>query len=255
MRRLLVPMPFPVPAQERYVTYDMMLNDIGFWYPILTRAEVLTPKTIIVNQCSTEDFPVNRIKAAMDEIGYPCFFRGGNISASLKHHWKDTCFVEKPLIDSEIYSRCLRVVKHCIDGNQGAEPLLYSNWAIREFIKADTVGTYRDMPLKREIRAFIKDNAVHCLHDYWQDQAPAEFSRNKLITGNKRVSDVIADVYKEAEKVAKYFYGYWSCDFMLSQTGEWYAIDMALGEDSYHHPDCQKLAKGIVNKELEIART
>lgn len=238
MRRIKVTMPFPVPAQERYVPYDMMLNDLGFWYPILLRTCVNVPPTIIVNfgQQSYES-TARRIKYAMEEIGYPCFFRGCSIAGSLKHYWKDTCFIETPLTEEQIIERMKRVVKYCGDSNQGAQPLIYENWAIRKYIECDNISTYRDMPLKKEIRVFIKDNKVLCMHPYWSEQMPK---------GNiSYPSDELDKLHEDAEKVAEYFYGYWSCDFLLSKSGEWYAIDMALGEDSFHYKPCRN--QGDIN--------
>jgi len=231
MRRLKIEMPFPVPAQERYVPYDMMLNDIGFWYPILKRSGVNTPKTIIINTYD-EKFPVREISEAMFNIGFPCFFRGGSIAASLKHQWEKTCFVKEPIFGNEIAIRCQKVLKHCIDGNQGAEPLLYDYWAVRKYIECETIGTYRDMPLKKEMRVFIDKNVPVCIHSYWEKQ---------LQGCNLEVNDSeVVAVFNEACKVAKYFFGFWSCDFMLGKDGKWYCIDMALGEDSFHSDGCLK---------------
>ena len=233
MRRLKIDMPFPIPAQERYVPYDMMLNDIGFWYPILKRSGVNTPRTIIINSYDEKFFPVREISEAMFKIGFPCFFRGGNIASSLKHQWDKTCFIKEPIFGNDIAVRCQKILKHCIDGNDGAEPLLYDYWAVREYIDCKTVGIYRDMPLKKEVRVFIKNNKVDCIHNYWNEQIP-----KGVVVFTEKELELINS---EASKVAKYFYGYWSCDFMLGINGIWYAIDMALGEDSFHQKGCNKL--------------
>jgi len=204
MRRIKIEMPYPVPAQERYVPYDMMLNDIGFWYPILRRSGVFTPKTILVN--GDVEPPASRIKQAMDEIGYPCFFRGGSIASSLKHRWEETCFIKESITHEEILNRCLKVLLHCSSTNSGAEPLIYDNWAIREYIVCDTVYYYRHMPLKKEMRVFIDGNSIVCMHHYWDEQIP-----EGVVIFSKEELDAL---YKEAEKVAKYFmvrdrYGTW----------------------------------------------
>ena len=34
--------------------------------------------------------------------------------------------------------------------------------------------------------------------------------------------------------IANIFTGYWSCDFLKSERGNWYLTDMAIGERSYH---------------------
>ncbi|KKN09499.1 hypothetical protein LCGC14_1045840, partial [marine sediment metagenome] len=39
--------------------------------------------------------------------------------------------------------------------------------------------------------------------------------------------------------VAKLFDGYWSLDWSMDHAGNWWVIDMAEGDRSYHWPDCK----------------
>lgn len=236
-----------------YNPFDMMLNDLGFWYPILLRSGVPTPRTVIVNTDSkaapTWDPPeafertAPRILVAMDGMGYPCFFRGGQTSA--KHDWNETCFVAARPTEGEVLDRMLRIWEICYTGNIGAEPLLYENWVVREIIPTTAVLTTRrgGMPVVTEMRFFLNDGSIACAHPYWPRKAlEAEGSiSDKEYDALCRISQEDANrVWGLALRVGKYFPGYWSCDFLKSSTGVWYCTDMAQGEDSYHDPDCSK---------------
>lgn len=248
----------PVPGMEEfgvtgdwYAPYDMMMNDIGFWYPILTRTGVNVPRTIIINADSRgprdlihlldgvepEGFrkTLQRIQTAMNEIGYPCFFRGGHTSG--KHDWGKTCFVKKPQSFDELKSRLMNVIGLCVTHNLGATPMLYENWAVREFIPTTPEFLhFNGMPIVKEFRFFLKDGEVDCFHPYW----PKEALKDGTVSPEAytRLCDLYAEdeelLYNEALKVGKYFPGYWSCDFLKSSTGMWYCTDMAQGADSYH---------------------
>ena len=77
------------------------LNCLSYWYPILQKTGVLTPRTEIIRtdldlslvldggDVPTEagDF-VAEVGKACNAFGYPCFLRTGVFSG--KHSWKDT---------------------------------------------------------------------------------------------------------------------------------------------------------------------
>ena len=238
-----------------YSPFEMMLNDLGFWYPILLRTGVPTPRTIIINadsKLSPRDLVLlldgerpegieetaERILLAMDSIGYPCFFRGGQLSD--KHGWKDTCFVAQRPSTDEIMGRMGGIVEQCAMGNIGASPLLYENWVIRELIPTTPYLTFfrGEMPIVKEVRIFVRDGVVVCSHPYWPKEAITTIDEEthaalcSLSDGDRE------QVHSMANVISKYFRGYWSCDFLKSTAGEWYCTDMAQGEDSYHWADC-----------------
>ena len=52
--------------------------------------------------------------------------------------------------------------------------------------------------------------------------------------------DEIPELAHSSIKVAESFRGAWSLDWAKHKNGDWYAIDMAPMDVSYHWPDCPR---------------
>ncbi len=228
---------------------------ISYWFPKLQTIGVPVPRTIIesapsglVGICEGENVKgfgefINRIAKAADAIGYPCFLRSG--TTSHKHGWKDSCYISKK---EDIVSHVANITEFCAIADMIGLP--DDTWAIREFLDLKTAfkAFYGDMPINCERRYFIKDGQVICHHPYWPYEA---FDAEKKLPSDwKKQLDLLNHESKEeiklltelSELISKEFSGYWSLDWALANNGTWYAIDMALGERSYHWPDCSKEA-------------
>lgn len=231
------------------------LNSLVYWYPILQEIRIPTPKTIIVHSdfCDLSsltdgkepegwrDF-ARRLREAMEEIGYPCFLRTGQLSN--KHDWKRSCFIEKP---EDILSHVANLVETSYMVNIAGRPLRFDFWAVREMLNTKPEFTHfpGDMPVTREIRAFVNKGKTQCVHPYWVSDAFKGLGKEekKLLKEVQKLPPKDHEVYRMIDYIARYFKGYWSVDFLEDKDGKWWCIDMAVGKRSYHYPKCKKKVK------------
>ncbi len=235
------------------------LNSLVYWYPILQEIRIPTPKTIIVHSglcklgiMSDGKLPEGwkafekKLKQAMNEVGYPCFLRTGQMSN--KHDWKESCFVSSP---SEIKNHVTNLVEASYIANIAGSPFRFDFWVIRELLETEPVFNHfpGEMPVTREIRAFINKGKTQCVHPYWVTEAfkGLDKKEKELLKKVQKLPPKSHEVYKMIEYVSKYFKGYWSVDFLEDKNGKWWCIDMAVGKRSYHYPKCKynKLTKKI----------
>lgn len=98
------------------------------------------------------------------------------------------------------------------------------------------------MPVASERRYFINKGQIQCHHPYWildSIHDPSVDNWRELLTElNEETPEEVKLLSKYALSVAEILEGYWSVDFALSNKGEWYLIDMAKGEDSFHNDQC-----------------
>lgn len=178
------------------------------------------------------------IDLAAQQFGYPVFIR--TEQSSDKHSWKDTCYLTaKKDIEQHIYG----LLEHSM---MAGWP--HDFFAIRRLIPTTPICTafYGDMPVAKERRLFINKGEVVCNHPYWPDEAftDGEGNRRDNVTDEQIAElQVLSEADKEqltraAEWVSKHIYGYWSIDFLQDSNGDWWCIDMAIGSNSYHWPDC-----------------
>lgn len=261
-----------------YFTPPYERNDIGYWFPRLLQAGVRVPVTRII----TTDVQLDKLldgetpegyagficqlcDAAESLDGYPCFLRTGHTAG--KHHWKDTCYVNKP---SDFISHVAKLVE--ISGFADMLGLPTNTWAVRQMLSTRKLGVlpeYGDFPVVREIRGFVKDGDVVCTHPYWPKGALAQGFPLVPIRGgthpdattdwNKReLPDHFDDLVWAAqhltgpeesalrsilEIVAQQFKGdgAWSVDVL--DTGPaygWWVTDMAEAHRSFHWEGCKE---------------
>lgn len=234
------------------------LTNLVYWYPILEEIGMRVPKTIIVHRgpCKLGHFidgkvPEGfdqfeaRLRAAMKEIGWPCFLRTGMTSD--KHSWKDTCFVAEE--ERGFANRVARLVEVSYMANIAGRPFNFDFWAVREMIPTSPVVTYfNEMPIAMEVRAFIRDGEIQCLHPYW----PKEAFENASEDVKEKIKGLGLHTIPEEEQkelvnmihyIAQYFPGYWSTDMLRDKDGNWWCTDMAQGNRSYHFPQCEHAPK------------
>lgn len=223
------------------------LTSMAYWYPLLVQMGMRTPETIIVHRGSVElmrlldgekpegyEWFKDSLVRAMERIGFPCFLRTGQTSA--KHGWGDTCFIKSV---EDIDSHIATFLEVSVVANIIGPPLSYDFWVVRKLIETKPVLHYfRNMPIAPEVRFFINDHKVQCFHPYWVPDAFEPEDRGKITPLLIAVMPE-DEVYQMAQYVARFFAGYWSVDFLQDAQGEWWCIDMATGDRSYHNPSCQ----------------
>ena len=229
------------------------MTNLTFWFPVLKRIGMRIPRTTIVysgdillGELTDNKKPENlkmfldRMDLALKDFKFPIFLRTGMMSD--KHSWKNTCFLKDR---KDLLQHVGNIVETSYIANIAGKPFAFDFWAIREMIETEPIFRFfsGDMPITKEFRFFIKDGKIQCFHPYW----PEEAFRNKLNKEQKKKLKKIQRLYKAEKKelfamtayIAHFFKDYWSVDFLKAKNGDWYCIDMAVGERSYHWPDCK----------------
>lgn len=229
------------------------------WWPRLAQADVPTPQTVRVGmqEQQVEDssnvaggFTVKRPDTAdvIDAIetvgGPPAFLRTDQASA--KHRMEEASKVDS--LDEETVGLHVWEV---IEFNEmaGFFGLPYETFYVREWLDLLSYYTaFSGTPIAAELRFFILDGTVEQSGFYWPQDAIRRPDRDDWQDAHERLKQQTfrdgtfnaAEVL--ADRVADEFDdGYWSADFALSDDGQWYCIDMAPGELSWHPESCEQL--------------
>lgn len=252
-------------------------NSMVYWFPVLRDAvqdidEISIPETLFVDitpingfevareredisdaemeaimQCPAE-WDVPQIKRAVEHIGCPAFLRTDTDSD--KHNIESAGLVESSSHDH--VDETMNALIRGVAGNGGMMGAPRFNFlAVREWININSSFTAFDgTPIGPEVRVFVRDGSVQCHHFYWPfyedrmvDAVDGEYEEDK----QKQVEEIEAFIEDEmdrllhdaAAEIASHFSGYWSVDFAYTENGDWHAIDMARGDDSWHPEMCE----------------
>jgi hypothetical protein len=236
------------------------LNSMTFWFPILLRAGIPVPKTIFIhadNQSElavlldgNEPDPKSRffleLELAAEKVGLPAFLRTEMLSD--KHGWKETCYLE-----SADPARLIYHVASLVEASEMANIATGTDhhfWAVREFLQAESDFTYfhGDMPITKEIRVFVRNGEIECFHPYWPKDIFPDIDPEKVNRVRRLDKVELSGAIGLAGFIAKRISGYWSIDLLKTKLniegrGFWYCTDMAIGERSYHDPECKYAPK------------
>lgn len=227
--------------------YEELKNSMGFWYPLLQQVGMRTPETVLVHSdvdlLRYLDEPkdkafnafISRLQNACDYIDKdnPVFLRTSQTSD--KHSWNHTCYVKNP---KKIHNNVLTLVETSVMANIAGMPWNTNIWAVRKMLPVKKhFQAFEGMPVTTEYRVFIKDGKVQCMHEYWVKEAFREDEQKKRDAVYEGIDTT--EVTQMATYIANYFHDYWSVDFLLTEDGKWYCIDMALGDRSYHDSSCE----------------
>lgn len=226
-------------------------NSMMYWYPRVKELDVPQPNTIFIS--TGEDWEELRLVAegqkelrnmseiheACRSIGYPVFARTDQMAA--KHSWNRTCFISG---EDVLRDHIANLVEGTLDCDMIGR--IVRGIAIREYIEMESAFTaFNGLPISRERRYFLRDGEVICHHPYWPEESiwfgvgqkePTDW-KHALSRINYESFDEIDTLTKYAGMIGSTLEGYWSIDFCRGRNGDWYFIDCALGENSWH-PDC-----------------
>jgi hypothetical protein len=233
-----------------------MLN----WWPKLKNRKFPLPKTVMLaftrdqldqiynSMDSDEPHPLpesqrDMIIESAREIGYPLFMRTDQ--ASGKHDWVDTCYV--PNEESLIPHMYNLIWWHRMADMFGG--LDWHALVFRELLDlGSTFTAFHGMPVAAERRYFVRDGDVICHHSYWVKEAIVQGSRatdlpkdwrSRLKKLNEENRYEILHLTDLAEKFSSTVNrGFWSVDFARDVKGNWWLIDAARGEISWHPKEC-----------------
>lgn len=202
----------------------------------------------LINAVDGEPLDLEPLLAAAERVGgYPVFLRTDVGSA--KHSYKDTCFVESA---GEMVGHAYTLLDECFAADMFGEATP-GGFAVRSFLSLDWSfkAFWGEMPIATEVRAFIRDGNIECVHPYWPAAAIANWAgtnpgriqpdwEKRLEFQNSKIDRDIMTIRHHVEKVARVMDGWWSCDMALAvDDSTWYLIDMAPGAVSYHLPSCE----------------
>ena len=186
---------------------------------------------------------VDRLQGAAEWIGYPLFMRTDQ--ASGKHEWKDTCYVEK---GEDLIGHLSNLLMWHEMANLVGLP--WQAVVFRELLHLrSTFAAFNGMPVAAERRYFVRDGAVICHHPYWVKEAIEQgHGLEPLPKGwKKKLWRLNCETVREAtilpglaERFSRAVEGYWSVDFAQDIGSNWWLIDAARGELSWHPDGCTK---------------
>ena len=241
-------------------------NCISYWFPILEQTGIAVPQTKIIKTeinlkeianintdndmikipklwintlgSKCEKF-IEEMQESANQTGYPLFLRTGMGAA--KHNWKNTCFVKSP--DD--------LLKHIHNLIIWSDSITFWGfpcdvWSVRKYIPMKSICKLfsGEMPIGKERRFFIKDKEILCHHNHWPPfllEGKCSILEWEILNRELQITESEENILKKiAGCIALSFDEFWSLDFSLGADGKWYAIDMALGECSFHCPGCSK---------------
>jgi hypothetical protein len=228
-------------------------SSMNAWWPKVEGLDVLTPATQVIPLRSYDDateiyegvpmsiVDLDTVADAIDAVGGPpAFLRTDQSSAKHKMASASRVTSTDP---EELEDSVLNLLRH--NELRGFAGLPWTTLYVREWLDLKHEFTaFEETPIASEVRFFIHDGLVHGFGFYWPQEAIAEHPATGNIRGDWRVlldqvrthaeSEAVNTVWPMAREVADAFDGYWSVDFAETEDGDWYLIDMALGQVSWH---------------------
>jgi hypothetical protein len=232
-------------------------NSMFYWYPIVEKCGIQSPKTIMIPFKGKVDFGIfdgkpsksysafiATLEKEAEKIGYPLFMRTDETSN--KFEWSASCYVESK---DKLYGNLLSILE-MIEMSMG---LGFRGVALREFLNLESAFTsHRGMPVAKEFRLFVRNGKLECIHPYWPKAGIIRPSVKdwgpKLDALRQLTSDDLNAILRQLAKFGDSLPEYWSVDFCKTTKGEWYLTDMAIGEDSYHWATCEYAPKAMLKQ-------
>lgn len=242
--------------QQRMDKINNNPSSLLYWYPIVSQiAQIKTPKTHIFPMHfndqlkmldSLEISPeaqvtISQMKDVLSQEGKPMFLKNSMFSG--KHDWAKTCLVSEPE-HLENHLKSITDFAYCV----GCEESLH--WVLRELIPTTPAFyAFNKMPVTKERRYFISEGKVVFHHPYWLPESINNSSVEDfmpLLDKLNHESDEEIHMLKGlSEKVAHKLPGDWSVDWLQSESGEWYLIDMAETKKSFKWQEYPHGLKGL----------
>lgn len=244
-------------------------NSALYWYPrIETVAEdlaVSVPETQFVEYDFFESFglldgdvpdtlPWGEFVAAARDVGWPAFVRTDQ--KSVKHAGPGAYRADEP---DDVPTTVAVLTDYHVKQQRNPAALM-----VREFVDINALfRAFDGLAIGRELRVFATPATAVCEHFYWPAEAiengrgtPTTMDgdraldeqewrdkldvlanislgdREHLRTTATKIADSLSDGTAVPDGVS------WSIDFAQDTDGDWWCIDAALAEDSWHPDDC-----------------
>lgn len=244
-------------------------NSALYWYPRLEAAAdlpVSIPETEFVEYDFMESLPLasgepanelpwDEFVDAAEEIGYPAFLRTDQ--KSVKHAGPGAYRAEEP---DDIPTILAVLTDFHAKSHRHPSALM-----VREFVEINALfRAFDGLPIGREFRVFATPDEVCCDHFYWPAEAiadgrgtPTTMDREETLSDTEwrdRLDDLSSiesdqrSVFHNASLRAVESLNEpdripddtaWSLDFAQDRDGDWWLIDVAIAEDSWHPDECE----------------
>lgn len=225
-------------------------SSMDHWWPRLKGVDVMVPETVAVEIAGEGTFqdgltlPVpdeGELRAAIETVGGPPAFLRSDVT-STKHDMGKGSRVET--LDGAKANIAGIVEQHHLAWGMP----MPSTYYVREWLDLDSkfrawAYDHHDYatPIAPELRFFLLDGEIHDFGFYWPKDAIRKPDTDDWEAKWEQTRDVALNDHRVnaaetyARRVAEEFdTGYWSVDFALTRRDQWYAIDMARGELSFH---------------------
>lgn len=257
----------PEESGTRTVQYNP--NSALYWYPridgVSSDLPVSVPETTFVEYEFTESFqlinaevpnslPWGEFVEAAEDIGWPAFVRTDQ--KSVKHAGPGAYRAEEP---DDLPTILAVLTDYHVKSNRHPAALM-----VREFVDINAkFRAFDGLLIGRELRVFATEDGVLCDHFYWPEDAiedgrgtPTTVDGDRELSGDEwrqmlnELSEVrdddLDDLHVAATDAALALNvagdveegTAWSVDFAQDTDGDWWLIDAALAEDSWH-PECE----------------
>ena len=240
-----------------------------YWYPQVKDVSVPQPRTIILEMSKEEkellDYeslhpgPVRKTEEAIKKyFELPVFIRTDLCSG--KHSWEKSCYYDGT---RDLENNMLEILTYnlCTDN-------WFNAWVIREYIEpASQFKAFKNMPIGKERRYFIKNGKVIGGDAYWIEEAFIDkygsLHSEKLPLSWKKIlaklntpdEKEIKTLTEYSQRIANRLDGFWSVDFMLAKDGKWYFIDAAEASRSWIQPSMEETISGLLREEQNGRKT
>lgn len=227
---------------------DTDKNCLSYWFPILETSGVPVPRTVIYRSDPSELYQifdgktnegiarlVAQIRRSMIDLGGPpVFLRTGH--GSHKHRWDRTCNLRDT---RKILDHIAELVEWSCSVDMLGLPL--DVWVVREMLPVRPLfHAFLGMPIVEEWRYFVRGGNIQCCHPYWPPESilnPTVDDWRERLEGLEASTEADRLAEQVAHAIDQHDGGYWSVDVLLSARG-CFVTDMALGERSWHWPNC-----------------
>jgi len=227
-------------------------NRLSYWFPKLP-SHIRVPDTVIIPYTGEDlinlldgkipegfDSLLADITKAGNDFGWPMFLRTDYLSG--KQSWKNTCYVPTA---HDVEDHIINLVEESAMADVVGFPT--DCWIARKCISTrPAFHAFRgDMPIVKERRYFTQDAKVVCHHPYWP--AEAFYNTNtstqtwfdSLFYMNIEPDYEVNLLSKLSSEIGATLGGSWSIDWLWSEEKcEWYLVDMAEADQSYHWLGC-----------------
>ena len=219
-------------------------SSMSYWWPKIQDLDVPQPRTIcvpvdeqsMINTIDGGPIPnLDEMRQAVRKIGSPTFLRN-NITSG-KHSWKDTCYLKNP---DDLPAHVYESIESALMTSMGETKI--DALFFREFLDLEPVGFScfsGNMPISKEVRCFVRDGMLECMHPYWfaevfelEIDRKADFRQrwnvaddtntdgilppdwhDMLDKANKLTTNDTNIIISHLSKITPNFRGYWSVDF------------------------------------------